>query len=66
MWQLRTADRGEPWTDIGKFESVTAAARKIIDLEQYPVAAVVFQLDVLKDSSSGSNISCSLPPTAAS
>ena len=28
MWQLRTADRGEPWTDLGEFDSVTAATRE--------------------------------------
>jgi hypothetical protein len=44
MWQLKTADRGEPWTDLGQFDSVTAAARKIIDLEEYPVTAVFFEL----------------------
>ena len=44
MWQLRTADRGEPWTDLGEFDSVTAATRKIIELEEYPVTAVFFQM----------------------
>ena len=44
MWQLKTADRGEPWTDLGQFESVTAATRKIIELEEYSVTAVFFEL----------------------
>jgi hypothetical protein len=44
MWQLKTADRGEPWTEVGSFDSVAAAARKIIELEEYPVSAVFFEL----------------------
>jgi len=44
MWQLKTADRGEPWTDLGQFERVTAATRKVIELEGYAVTAVFFQL----------------------
>ena len=44
MWQLKMADPGEPWTDLGIFESAAAAARKIIELEEYPVSAVFFEL----------------------
>lgn len=44
MWQLKTADRGEPWTQLGTFESVTAAARRIVELEGYPVSALFFEL----------------------
>jgi hypothetical protein len=44
MWQLKTADPGEPWMDLGIFESAAAAARKIIELEEYPVSAVFFEL----------------------
>ena len=41
---MKTADRGEPWTDLGQFDSVTAATRKIIELEEYPVTAVSFEM----------------------
>jgi hypothetical protein len=44
MWQLKTADRGEPWTHVDTFDSVTAAARRIVELEGYPVSAVFFEL----------------------
>jgi len=43
-WQLKTADPGEPWTEVGNFESATDAARKIIELEEYPVSAIFFTL----------------------
>jgi hypothetical protein len=39
---LKTADCGEPWTEVGNFDGVAAAARKIIELEEYPVSAVFF------------------------
>jgi hypothetical protein len=53
MWQLKTADRGEPWTEVGRFDSVAEAARKIIELEEYSVTAVLFEL--LIDTKAGSD-----------
>lgn len=44
MWPLKTADRSEPWTEVGNFDSAKDAARKIIELEQYPVSAIFFEL----------------------
>ena len=44
MWQLKTADRGEPWTHVGNFGTVAEAARRIIELEEDPVSAVFFEL----------------------
>jgi hypothetical protein len=44
MWQLKTAERGEPWTHVGTYDTVTAAARRIIELEGYPVSAIFFEL----------------------
>ena len=44
MWLLKTADRDEPWTEVGNFESLTTATRKIIELEDYPVAVVFFEM----------------------
>ena len=32
MWHLKMADRGQPWVTLGSFESVTAAAQRIIEL----------------------------------
>jgi len=31
IWQLKTFDRGEPWTEVGNFDSVAEAARRIIE-----------------------------------
>lgn len=53
MWQLKTADRGEPWTHLGTFESVTAATRRIIELEGYAVSAVFFELLIETKAGSG-------------
>ncbi len=44
MWQLKTADPGKPWTEVGFYGSLQAAAQGIIGLEGYPVTAVFFQL----------------------
>jgi hypothetical protein len=44
MWQLKTADPGEPWTEVGLYESLQTAAQSIIELEEYPVTAVFFEL----------------------
>jgi hypothetical protein len=44
MWQLKMADPGEPWTEIGFYESLQAAAQGIIGLEEYPVTALFFEL----------------------
>jgi hypothetical protein len=37
------ADRGQPWVTLGSFESVRAAAQKIIELEAYLVSGVFFE-----------------------
>jgi len=44
MWQLKMADLGEPWTEIGFYESLQTAAQGIIELEEYSVIAVFFEL----------------------
>jgi hypothetical protein len=44
MWQLKMADPGEPWTEIGFYASLQAAAQGIIELEEYSVTAVFFEL----------------------
>jgi hypothetical protein len=38
------ADRGEAWVTVGSFETVTDAARKIIELESYPVSGIFFEI----------------------
>jgi hypothetical protein len=43
MWQMKMAGRGEPWVTVGSFETVTAAAQKVIEPEGYPVSVVFFE-----------------------
>jgi hypothetical protein len=38
------ANRGGPWLTVDSFDTVTAAARKIIELEAYPVSGVFFEI----------------------
>jgi hypothetical protein len=51
MWQLNIAERGGEWVTVGGFETVTAAAQKIIELEDYPVSGIFF--DMLIETGSG-------------
>jgi hypothetical protein len=44
MWHLKMAERGGAWVTVGSFESVTAAAEKIIELEGYSVSGVFFEI----------------------
>jgi hypothetical protein len=38
------ADRGKPWEMVGSFDSITAAARKIIELEAYPITGIFLEI----------------------
>jgi hypothetical protein len=44
MWHLKMAERGGAAVTVGTFESVTAAAEKIIKLEGYPVSGIFFEI----------------------
>jgi hypothetical protein len=44
MWHLKMAERGGAAVTVGTFESVTAAAEKIIELEGYPVSGIFFEI----------------------
>ncbi|TWB09329.1 hypothetical protein FBZ89_14213 [Nitrospirillum amazonense] len=46
MWQLSTTNAAREWVEIGRFDTVTAAARRIRELEEYPTAGVFFELYV--------------------
>jgi hypothetical protein len=35
MWHLNMAEKGQSWAMVGTFETIAAAARKIIELEAY-------------------------------
>lgn len=44
MWQLKMAERGKEWVTVSSFETLTDAARKIIELEGYPVTGIFFDI----------------------
>jgi hypothetical protein len=46
MWQLMMTNAANEWVDAGDFETVTAAAGRIRELEEYPVTGVFFKVYV--------------------
>jgi len=46
MWQLMTTNAAKEWVEAGSFETVTAAARRIRELEDYPVTGVFLEMHV--------------------
>jgi hypothetical protein len=44
MWHLNMCERGGEWVTVGTFESVAAAARKILELEASSAYGVFFQI----------------------
>ena len=46
MWRLKMTNTTREWIDAGDFETVTAAARRIRELEDYPVTGVFLQMYV--------------------
>ena len=52
MWELNMARRGEPWRKIGEFESVTAAASQIVEIEELPQGSAI-HFEILIETLSG-------------
>ena len=46
MWQLSMTNAAKEWISIGTLESVTAAARRIREIEGYPHTGVFLELHV--------------------
>jgi hypothetical protein len=46
MWQLSMTNAANEWTSIGTFGSVTAAARRIREIEGYSNTGVFLELHV--------------------
>lgn len=46
MWQLKMTNAAKEWIEVGTFESVTAAARRIREIEGYPLTGVFLELHV--------------------
>jgi hypothetical protein len=44
MWHLHIAKKGQLWEPVGSFDTVQAAASKIIELQAYPVTGVFFEI----------------------
>ena len=51
MWQLHmTGSGGGGWVLVDRFESVTEAARRIREIEDYPVTGVFLEIYVCTES----------------
>ena len=46
MWRLKRTDPAREWIDAGDFETVTAAAQRIREIEAYPVTGVFLRMYV--------------------
>jgi hypothetical protein len=46
MWQLSMTNAAKEWTTVGSFKTVTAAARRIREIEGYPNAGVFLELHI--------------------
>jgi hypothetical protein len=46
MWRLKMTNAAKEWIDAGGFETVTAAAQRIRELEKYPVTGVFLEMYV--------------------
>ena len=46
MWQLSMTNAAREWTEVGRLESVTAAARRIREIEGYPVTGVFLEMHI--------------------
>ena len=53
MWRLKMTNAARDWVDAGDFETVTAAAQRIRELEDYPVMGTFLQIYV--DTGSGTD-----------
>lgn len=45
-WQLKMTNAAKEWIEVGTFDTVTAAARRIRELESYPITGVFFEMYV--------------------
>lgn len=43
MWQLKMTNAAKEWIEVGTFDTVTAAARRIRELESYPTTGVFLE-----------------------
>jgi hypothetical protein len=46
MWRLMMTNPAKEWVEAGTFETVTAAAGRIRELEDYPVTGVFLQMHI--------------------
>ena len=55
MWELKVTAPGKEWSDAGTFETLAAAAGRIIEFEEYPVHGVFLNFYVLAGSTPDSD-----------
>jgi 3-methyladenine DNA glycosylase/8-oxoguanine DNA glycosylase len=46
MWQLHMTNAAKKWVEAGSFDSVTAATRRIIEIEGYPITGIHLEMHV--------------------
>jgi hypothetical protein len=46
MWQLKMTNTAKEWVEVGTFETVTAAARRIRELEGRPTGGIFLEMYV--------------------
>jgi hypothetical protein len=46
MWQLMMTNAAKEWVEAGSFETMTAAARRIRELEAYPVTGIFLEMHI--------------------
>lgn len=46
MWQLHMTNAQNEWTHEGDFETMTAAAKRIREIEGYPVTGIFLEIQV--------------------
>ena len=54
MWQLWMTNAAKNWVEAGSFDSVTAAARRIREIEDYPVSGLFLTMHI--DTITGSDM----------
>ena len=44
MWKLAMRGPNRNWTDLGAFDSINAAARRVVELEDEPLSSLFFRV----------------------
>jgi hypothetical protein len=44
MWKLSARDQNRNWTELGTFDGIGPAARRVLELEGEPLSAMFFRI----------------------